>query len=175
MKIQGIRAARLILPDIQSDAKARRPAWSEHAEVANAMSRYPRFKAHRSRWRPPWDQVACVVTAEDGTWGLGMTTHDGPVVPIINDHLAPMLVGEDCMATEKLWDTMFRLTSPYSSAGLASSSWVLLQVSHCARAIDVPLECLCPIRGRVRGAERRAGVRYRANAGRGRGGRVLNC
>ena len=120
MKIKGIRAAKLVLPDVESNTKARRPAWSEDAEVANPMSRYPRFKAHRSQWRPPWEQVACVVTAEDGTWGLGMTTHHAPVVSIINDHLAPLLVGEDCMATEKLWDTMFRLVSPYSSAGLAS-------------------------------------------------------
>ena len=60
------------------------------------------------------------MTAEDGTWGLGMTTNDKPVVSIINDHMASLLEGEDCMATEKLWDTMFRLASPYSSTGLAS-------------------------------------------------------
>ena len=84
------------------------------------MSRYPKFKALRSSWRPPWEQTACVVTAEDGTWGVGLTTDSGPVVAIISEHFAPLLVGEDCMATEKLWDMMFRLASPYSASGLAS-------------------------------------------------------
>ena len=49
-----------------------------------------------------------------------MTTYDAPVVSIINDHFAPILTGEECMATEKLWDMMFRLASPYSATGLAS-------------------------------------------------------
>ena len=49
-----------------------------------------------------------------------MTTYDAPVVSIINDHFAPKLTGEECMATEKLWDMMFRLASPYSATGLAS-------------------------------------------------------
>lgn len=69
---------------------------------------------------PQWEQVACVVTAEDGTWGLGLTNYSKPVTTIINDHFAPKLEGESCMATEKLWDMMFRLASPYSSSGLAS-------------------------------------------------------
>lgn len=42
------------------------------------------------------------------------------MVAIINEHFAPLLVGEDCMATEKLWDMMSRLASPYSASGLAS-------------------------------------------------------
>lgn len=49
-----------------------------------------------------------------------MTTYDAPVVSIINDHFAPILTGEECMATEKLWDMMFRLASPYSATGLTS-------------------------------------------------------
>ena len=92
----------------------------EVAEPAGPMSRYERFKARRSLSSPPWGSVACIVTAEDGTWGLGMSTHGAPVESIVNDHFAPLLVGEECMATEKLWDMMFRMASPYSSAGMAS-------------------------------------------------------
>ncbi len=120
MKIKEIRAATLRLPQPAPSAKARRPAWTDGAEVANPVSRYPKYKALRSQWAPPWEQVGCVVVADDGTWGLGMTTHGAPVESIINDHLGPLLVGEDCMATEKIWDMMFRLASPYSSAGMAS-------------------------------------------------------
>ena len=49
-----------------------------------------------------------------------MTTYDALVVSIINDHFARILKGEECMATEKLWDMMFRIASPYSATGLAS-------------------------------------------------------
>jgi L-rhamnonate dehydratase len=61
-----------------------------------------------------------LVTAQDGTWGLGLTLHSGPVAQIINQHFGPCLEGENCMATEKLWDMMVRLTAHYGSAGLAS-------------------------------------------------------
>jgi L-rhamnonate dehydratase len=120
VKIREIKAIPVRFPETQSTTKPRRPSWAQGAEVANPMSRYPKYKALRSSWRPPWEQVACVVTAEDGTWGLGVTTHSGPVEAIINEHFAPLLTGEDCMATEKLWDMMFRLASPYSASGMAS-------------------------------------------------------
>ena len=97
---------------------ARRPVWTADAEVANPMSGYPRFKRLRSSWRPTWPSVGCLVTATDGSWGFGMTRYGTPVISIINEHLAPLLVGEPCMAVERLWDMMVRMTSPYGG-GLA--------------------------------------------------------
>ena len=120
MKIKEIVAFPVSFPQRAPDARALRPSWSESAEVANPMSRYPRYKRMRRLWTPSWPPLACVVTAEDGTWGLGFTTHSGPVAPVINDHFARLLVDEDCMATEKLWDMMYRIASPYGSSGLAS-------------------------------------------------------
>jgi L-rhamnonate dehydratase len=121
MKIREIKAEVVRLPGGGGQrGKARRPSWLGQTEIANPMSRYPRFKAQRESWRPKGRQVACVVSTTDGTWGLGLSTYAQAAVPIINEHIAPLLTGEDCMATEKLWDMMFRITSPYSSAGLAS-------------------------------------------------------
>ena len=120
MKITEIRAMRLNTPAHAHQTQARRPSWWEEAEVANPMSRYPKVKAHRNLWLPQWEGVWCKVTAEDGTWGIGSTSHGRPVAAVIDDHLAPQLVGEDCLATEKLSDMMFRLTKPYGSTGLAS-------------------------------------------------------
>ena len=120
MKIAEIRAMRLTLPPRATTTAPRRPSWAEDAEVANPMSRYPRVKRHRSLWLPPWENVWCKVTAEDGSWGLGMTAHGRAVAAVIDDHLAPQLVGEDCVAVERLADMMFRLTKPYGSTGLAS-------------------------------------------------------
>ena len=127
MKIKSIQAMRMLVPPevIRAAAgpqptPARRPGWAETAEVANPMSRFPEAKAHRSLWTPHWEAVWCKVTAEDGTWGIGSTGHGRPVAAVIDDHLAPNLTGQDCLATEKLADMMFRLTKPYGSTGLAS-------------------------------------------------------
>jgi len=127
MKIRSIKASNFELPITESTGLARREGWAVNAEVANPMSRYPRFKSHRNLWRPGWSQTVCIVVAEDGTYGVGMSGTGGggggygtPVNAVINEHFAPLLVGEDCMAIERLWDMMFRLSSPYSSSGLAS-------------------------------------------------------
>ena len=44
----------------------------------------------------------------------------GPVLPIINDHFAPLLEGQNAMSIEKHWDLMRRASSPYGTHGLAS-------------------------------------------------------
>jgi len=82
------------------------------------MARYPELP--RARWTAPWRRCACVVTAADGTWGLGVTLHAGPVERLISDHFAPALVGQNCLATEKLWDIMQRISASYGTGGLAS-------------------------------------------------------
>ena len=65
-------------------------------------------------------RIGNMVTAVDGTWGLGMSTYGRPVATIVNEHLGPLLVGEECLAVERAWDLMTRAASPYSPAGLAS-------------------------------------------------------
>lgn len=130
MKITEIRAMRLNAPHHEPETPERRPSWWQEAEVANPMSRYPHVKRHRSLWRPTWEPVWCKITAEDGTWGLGLTDHGRAVAAVIEDHLGPQLTGQDCLAIEKLSDMLFRLTKPYGSTGLAS---------HAISAIDLAL------------------------------------
>jgi len=121
MKIQEISIVQLNIPPRQVHRTTpRRPPWSADAEVANPMSKYPKYKRHRSSWTPKWGSVWVKVTAEDGTWGLGYTSFGKPVAAIITDHFAPMLVGESCFAIEKIWDMMFRMSKPYGSVGLTS-------------------------------------------------------
>ncbi|RIK25343.1 MAG: hypothetical protein DCC55_40665, partial [Chloroflexi bacterium] len=95
MKITEICAMRLTPPPHEFKTKPRCPSWAEDAGVANPMSRYPKVKRHRKLWTPAWENVWCKVTAEDGTWGLGMTSHGRPVAAVIDDHLGPQLIGED--------------------------------------------------------------------------------
>lgn len=120
MKIINIEALRLNQPPHQIRTQARREPWEPRDEVANPMSRFARFKAHRSLWRPDWDGVWCRVTLEDGTQGLGSTINGRPVAAVIEDHLGPHLTGEDVFGTDSIADMMFRLTKPYGTPGLAS-------------------------------------------------------
>lgn len=119
MKITEVNVVRVSLPQPALNAEPRRASWAAEAEVANPMSRYAKVKAHRSLWLPRWEGAWVKVTAEDGTWGLGSLNFARPVAPVV-EHLATQLVGEDCMATDKLADMMFRMTKPYGSTGLAS-------------------------------------------------------
>ena len=85
MKIKEIRAAQIALKPPQKTTP--RPAQRPDHTLHRPLDRYDRFRADRSG-TPPWHRIACVVTAEDGTWGLGLTVHSPPVLPIINDHFA---------------------------------------------------------------------------------------
>ena len=118
MVIKEVRAVEVDL----NAARRKRPGLyrREGVEPASPMARYPAYKGRRSSWSPGWKTAACVVTAEDGTFGLGVTSNAGPVVRIINDHFGPHLVGENCMATEKMFDMMCRMATPYGGPGLAS-------------------------------------------------------
>jgi L-rhamnonate dehydratase len=97
-----------------------RSAWLDTAEVAGPMSRFARYKKLRSSWRPNLPAVGCLVIAEDGTFGFGISRYGNPVIALINEHIAPLLAGESCTATERLWDMMVRIVSPYGPGGLAS-------------------------------------------------------
>lgn len=116
MKIRDIRAVAVDLTP-QPKTEPRVPKVATDGFIS-PMARYPEFK--RADWSGNWTRVACVVTAEDGTWGLGLTNNSGPVVSLINDHFAPLLTGQDCMATEKMWDMMRRSSAPYHTAGIPS-------------------------------------------------------
>lgn len=120
MKITNVEVMRLNWQPPQPTTSARANSWAKDAEVANPMSRYPKVKRHRSLWTPRWEEAWCKVTVEDGTWGVGSTTNGRVTAAIITDHLAPQLIGENCFATEKIADMLFRMTKPYGSMGLAS-------------------------------------------------------
>ena len=103
----------------QPKTEPRRAPWTKDAEVAGPMSGYARFKRLRSSWR--FDgPVGVLVTADDGTTGFGTTRYGDPVISLINDHFAPLLEGENAMATERVWDMMMRMSMPYGSTGITS-------------------------------------------------------
>ncbi len=98
----------------------RRQPWVVDDEVANPMSKFPRFKRHRSLYGArQWPGFAVKVTAEDGTWGLASGSGRAAAA-IISDAFAHILVGEECLAIEKLWDLMFRVSKPFGTVGVAT-------------------------------------------------------
>ncbi|MEM7294228.1 MAG: enolase C-terminal domain-like protein, partial [Pseudomonadota bacterium] len=121
MKIAKIEVLRWKGPTLAVRTPAHRNSWEETDEVANPLSFYPRFKRHRNLWFPKtWEQVWCKVTLEDGTTGLGQTVWGRSVAALIEDHLAPNLIGENALDIERLADMMWRMTTLYGSVGLAS-------------------------------------------------------
>ena len=118
MEIKEIRAVEITTRP-RPRTQPREPSAGERLRTARPIDRYERLRRDPVS-QPHWRRPACVVTAEDGTWGLGISIYGKPVVSIVNEHFGPALVGESCMATEKLWDMMVRMTAPYGGAGLAS-------------------------------------------------------
>ncbi|MHB9034529.1 MAG: hypothetical protein ACYC6L_15965, partial [Anaerolineae bacterium] len=117
MKIKSIECLSLHQPPHQHSG-ARRSAWVADAEVANPMSKFSDFKRYRSSWLPAWPGFWVKVTAEDGSYGLGPCSFGRPTAAVIQDHFAKLLVGQDALATELLWDMMFRMSKPYGTVGL---------------------------------------------------------
>ncbi len=118
--ITEVRAAPLRQPEVLGRSESVPVSWDTHG-LLHAQSHDRDFAWQAERFEPPWSELLCVVTAADGSFGIGMTTHAGPVVPIINDFLGPMMIGEPATATERLWSMMMRSASgAFGSQGLGA-------------------------------------------------------
>jgi len=63
-------------------------------------------------------------------WGFTAITEEEVIATIIDGIIAPALIGEDPMATERLWDRMYWLLAPRGQTGYAA---------HAIAAIDIAL------------------------------------
>ena len=118
MNIKSVRAVGIELTPPRK-TEPRVPAIPDAGHFTSPMARYDAEFPNRE-WSAPWGRAAVVVTADDGTWGLGLTAMSGPVLSIVNDHFAPLLEGQNAMAIDKHWDLMRRAASPYGADGLTS-------------------------------------------------------
>ena len=120
MKIKEIRVVEIEL-NPKPTTTPRTPSRSGTYQLNRPITRYPSFNRKEGHVSySEWKRPACIITAEDGTWGFGISLYGGPVTRIISDHFAPYLVGENCMATEKVWDMMVRLSAAFGATGLTS-------------------------------------------------------
>ncbi len=118
MKIKSIKAVPVDLSP-RPTTPARVQPDPNGGYFVSPMDRY-KYDIPERNWQAEWTRTACIVTAEDGTWGLGITLASGPVCSIINNHFSEFLVGKDPMSTEKIWDMMRRASSPYGTSGIQS-------------------------------------------------------
>ncbi len=113
MRIKSVRAVSVEAPPRnEPQPPARRPAW-------RPVSMSP-YRSSGPSHGAAWPSVFVKVSAEDGTWGLGRTSYGRATAAVIDDHLGPLLEGEDCLAVEKCFDLMSRATRPYGTVGIAS-------------------------------------------------------
>ena len=97
-------------------------SWStNNVEVANPVSIYPKYKPNRSLFRPDSEHplvgdFTVEITTDKGIKGYG---NGGPAGgPIIEGHLTKLLLGENALDIERLWDIMWRATMSYGRKGV---------------------------------------------------------
>ena len=122
MKITSIAAA--AIRDTSALGRTHEPSDDVEIEFMNPMASSGSRRGNTERFEPPWGEAVCVVTLDSGVWGIGLTAHAGAVIPLINDYLGPMLVGESVESIEDiaaLWDVMATVTAAHIGAsGVAS-------------------------------------------------------
>ena len=91
--------------------------WHDDIDHMNPLVDDPSLRGQARRFIPPWSEVICVVTASDGSFGVGLTGLGEAVVPVINDYLGPMVVGEPVDDPKRLWAMMSGAVGAYLGRG----------------------------------------------------------
>lgn len=95
------------------------PSWLGEAIIANPMSIYPQYKARRSSWTAPWPDVWVEILTDTGLVGAGLTIGGEATMAIILQHFRRLLIDQDPVDIERLWDQLYRVSLPYGRKGLA--------------------------------------------------------
>jgi len=94
-------------------------------EVVNLHYDYPEDQAHVCAEGHMGSRLTSLVLVwlDDGLMGIGSAySHPSLVRVIVEDHLAPFLVGEDPLQIDELWERMYSLTRWYGRKGVAISA-----------------------------------------------------
>ncbi len=120
-----ITSVRIVTPKPKRPLPAFTPAptaWStQGVEVASPMSVYPDYKSTRSLFMPDANKMPTFfveITTDKGIKGFGQGGIGGG--PVVEQHLAKLLIGKDPFDIERLWDTMWRSTMYYDRAGIGT-------------------------------------------------------
>lgn len=121
MKIKSIEMVKLQIPQHGKKTPPRRASYNQTAWRAFPVNKYPEFP--RQLRKIPGEvahEVWIKITAEDGTWGLGICHWGNLIEALIRDHFTPLLLGRDCFAIEYLNDLMWRASQRFGANGLVA-------------------------------------------------------
>ena len=113
-----------------------RSLWAELWErekdlpLVTPLSGYPEYRHPYSRWYWEPAMTLVVLTADDGSTGLGWT-EDGVAAAraIIERHLARFVLDRSPFEVERIWDVMYRASIPYGRAGSAMEAISALDIA----------------------------------------------
>lgn len=144
LKITGVRLVRTRPKRPVPSYRPSPGSWSTGGvEVANPVSIYPKYKATRSLFQPDPGGVSgftVEITTDQGITGYGRGGGGGG--PIVEGHLIKLLLGENALNIERLWDIMWRATMSYGRKGVvvnAISGVDLALWDIAGKAYDTPV------------------------------------
>ncbi|MDA0786452.1 MAG: L-rhamnonate dehydratase [Proteobacteria bacterium] len=97
--------------------------WVTDSRIASPMSLYPEYQTTLKSWGA--DAIGSVfveVETEDGLIGLATGFGGEPACYLIEKHFRRFVVGSDPRDIARIWDQMYRASSPYGRKGLAVSA-----------------------------------------------------
>lgn len=94
--------------------------WQARTLISNPMSVYPAYAAVRTLWMGPGqDPYVIELHTDDGVTGFCANYGGGAFAcSVIRQHLSRFLLGADPFDIERIWDQMYRATSPYGLGGI---------------------------------------------------------
>ena len=117
MKITSVIATKIEYPKVKQKTSSRKDD-KFHGQIARGTPMSVNFGGRYFHKENTQDasfserNVGCIVTCEDGTWGFGFSDRGAITASIINDYLAPNIIGRNVFESEKLFDIMSRTLSP---------------------------------------------------------------
>ncbi|MBM32352.1 MAG: hypothetical protein CL764_05790 [Chloroflexi bacterium] len=125
MKITSVIATKIEYPKIKQKTSPRKiDKFNGQIALGTPMSKNfgGRYFHKENSHNPSFNErnVGCIVTCEDGTWGFGFSDRGAITASIINDYLAPNIIGRNVFESEKLFDIMSRTLSPVGANSFSS-------------------------------------------------------
>ena len=120
LRITGVRLVRMRPKRPVPSYEPAPGSWSTGGvEVANPVSIYPKYKPMRSLFRSTGPRAGSFwveISTNKGIKGFGPGGPAGGV--IVEDHLRRLVMGENPLDIERLWDIMWRATMSYGRKGV---------------------------------------------------------
>ena len=124
LRITSVRVVRTRPRNPLPHYEAAPGSWSTgNVEVANPVSLYPKYKPMRSLFMPDAggvDSFWVEIGTDRGVAGYGSGGPGGG--PIVEGHLTKLLLGENALDRERIWDLLWRATMHYGRAGVVANA-----------------------------------------------------